>query len=186
VLTSRLRLFGSTLIVMAGLFAAAHVHAQTAAGSLLENGEIVVKIYVTMNQVGMPSGRPISDFTIAVVAPSGERSTVTTNDAGAAAMRLRPGEYRVVSLKPLEWYGHHYRWDLPLEVREGMHVLDLTPNNAVREMNGDRERPAAPPSETPAPATASTTTASTVTASIATGQLQRRHERQRGPLESLG
>ena len=143
-LTSRIRLLGSTLFVVSGLFAAAHVHAQTAVGSLLENGEIVVKIYVTMNQVGMPAGRPISDLCRCGRDPDpASRSAVTTNDAGVTAMRLRPGTYRVVSLKPLEWYGHHYRWDLPLEVREGMHVLDLTPNNAVREMNGDRERPAA-------------------------------------------
>ena len=149
-LTARVRPFGSALIVAAGLFVAAHVHAQTAAGSLLENGEIIVKIYVTMNQIGIPSGRPISDYTFAVVTPSGERSVVTTNEKGVTAMRLKPGTYRVVSLKPLEWYGHHYRWDLPLEVREGMHVLDLTPNNAVRQADGDREQPASSPNPAPA------------------------------------
>jgi hypothetical protein len=130
--TSRVRVLVRALVVAAALVSAVPIAAQTAVGSLLENGQVVVKIYVTMNQTGMPSGRPISDYTFLVVAPSGERSSVTTNEAGATELRLKPGAYRVVSFKPLEWYSHHYMWDLPLEVREGMHVLDLTPRNSAQ------------------------------------------------------
>jgi hypothetical protein len=132
----------------------AHAMAQKLAGTELENGQIVVKIYVTMNQTGIPTGRPISDYTIVVVAPSGERSSVTTGDAGTTELRLLPGVYRVVSLKPLLWYDHHYMWDLALNVRRGMRVLDLTPTNAVRNAADTREQVVAPPPTAPAPAVA--------------------------------
>lgn len=154
VLTSRVRVLVTSLAWAAGILSSPQVNAQTAVGSVLENGQVVVKIYVTMNQVGLPSGRPIGDFTFLVVAPSGERSTVTTSDAGTTELHLRPGAYRVVSIKPLEWYSHHYMWDLPLEVREGMHVLDLTPRNSAQTDVGD-ERVALGPSKSPSGASAS-------------------------------
>jgi hypothetical protein len=131
VLTARVRLLATVLAMTIGLFSPAHVTAQKAAGTELENGEIVVKIYVTMNQVGMPYGRPISDYTIVLVSPAGERASVTTGDQGTTELHLAPAVYRVQSVKPLEWYGHHYTWDLPLEVRRGMRILDLTPDNSV-------------------------------------------------------
>jgi hypothetical protein len=131
VLTARVRLLAMLLAMTIGLFSPAHVTAQKAAGTELENGEIVVKIYVTMNQVGMPYGRPISDYTIVLVSPAGERASVTTGDQGTTELHLPPAVYRVQSVKPLEWYGHHYTWDLPLEVRRGMRILDLTPDNSV-------------------------------------------------------
>lgn len=153
-LSSGVRVCITTLAVVAGLLAATHVNAQTAVGTVLENGQIIVKIYVTMNQVGFPSGRPIGDYTFVVIAPSGERSSFTTSDAGTTELRLAPGAYRVISLKPLVWYGHQYMWDLALDVRQGMRVLDLTPNNAVRYGDGDREQFAALPSPAPAAAAA--------------------------------
>jgi TM2 domain-containing membrane protein YozV len=117
--------------VVVGLFSAKHVNAQTEVGSALADGQIIVKIYVTVDQAGMPYGRPVSHFALLVVAPSGERSTLATDDAGTAALHLARGAYRVASVQPLAWNGHHYVWDLPLQVREGMHALDLTPRNAA-------------------------------------------------------
>jgi hypothetical protein len=142
--TSRVRVLVGVFVVVAALVTAAPIAAQARVGSLLQNGQIAVKIYVTMNQTGMPSGRPISGYAFLIVAPSGERSTVTTSEAGAAELRLSPGAYHVLSFKPLEWYGHHYMWDLPLEVREGMHVLDLTPTNSAQEDGADERVAVAP------------------------------------------
>jgi hypothetical protein len=144
VLTCRVRLLVTALGMAIGLISPAHVMAQKAAGTELEDGKIVVKIYVTMNQVGLPYGRPISDYTINVVSPAGERSSATTGDHGTTELRLPPGAYRIMSVKPLEWYGHHYTWDLPLEVKRGMRILDLTPDNSVN-MGREYERVSIPP-----------------------------------------
>lgn len=143
-LTCRVRMLVMVLFIAIGVFSPARASAQKAAGTELEDGTIVVKIYVTMNQVGLRYGRPISGYTIAVVSPVGERSSVTTGDQGTTELRLAPGVYRVQSDKPLEWYGHHYTWDLPLEVRRGMRILDLTPDNSVN-MGREYERVAIPP-----------------------------------------
>jgi hypothetical protein len=143
VLTSRVRLVITLLGSAIALCSPAHTSAQKAAGTELEDGRIVVKIWVTMNQVGLRYGRPISDYTIVVVSPTGERSSVTTGDQGTTELNLAPGVYRVQSVKPLEWYGHHYTWDLPLDVKRGMRVLDLTPNNSVN-MGRELERVAIP------------------------------------------
>jgi hypothetical protein len=160
VLTSRARLLVTALGAAIGLFSPTHVIAQKAAGTELEDGQIIVKIYVTMNQVGMPYGRPISDYTIVVVSPEGERSSVTTSDQGTTELRLAPGSYRVQSVKPLEWYGHHYTWDLPLEVRRGMRILDLTPDNSVNR-GRELERVAIPPDSDSATARSAAPPAST-------------------------
>ena len=130
-LTSRVRLLATMLGAAIALCSPTEAVAQKAAGTELEDGRIIVKIYVTMNQVGMRYGRPISDYTIIVVSPDGVRSSVTMGDQGTGELRLPPGAYRVQSVKPLEWYGHHYTWDLPLDVRRGMRILDLTPDNSV-------------------------------------------------------
>jgi len=143
VLTSRVRLVITLLGSAIALCSPAHTSAQKAAGTELEDGRIVVKIWVTMNQVGLRYGRPISDYTIVVVSPTGERSSVTTGDQGTTELNLAPGVYRVQSVKPLEWYGHHYTWDLTLDVKRGMRVLDLTPNNSVN-MGRELERVAIP------------------------------------------
>lgn len=123
--------FINALAVVVGLLLAKHVNAQTEVGSALADGQIIVKLYVTVDQTGMPYGRPISHFALLVVAPSGERSTVATDDAGSATLHLTPGVYRVASFQPLEWNGRHLVWDLPLQVREHMHALDLTPHNSA-------------------------------------------------------
>jgi len=157
--TSRVRLAITVLGTAIALCSPAHMAAQKAAGTELEDGRIVVKIWVTMNQIGLRWGRPISDYTIVVVSPTGERSSVTTGDQGTTELILAPGVYRVQSVKPLEWYGHHYTWDLPLDVKRGMRVLDLTPNNSVnlgREyervaMPADSDSAAASPAAVPAP-----------------------------------
>lgn len=132
--TSPLRALVGSLALAAALAATTHLNAQARSGTVLQNGQVVVNIYVTMTQAGLTYGRPISDFTFMVVAPSGERSAVTTSDAGTTELHLAPGQYRVVSIKPLDWFDHHYMWDLPFEVREGMHVLDLTPRNSAQEV----------------------------------------------------
>jgi hypothetical protein len=105
-------------------------------GSALANGQINVRIYVTVDQDGPPYGKPISNFPLLIVAPSGERSTVRTDDAGAIALPLARGVYRIASVQPLEWNGNQYVWDLPLQVEEGMHALELTPRTAAQTWAG--------------------------------------------------
>ena len=131
--TFRTRAFAVMLATIAALGSGATLKAQPRVGSVLESGQVVAKISVTMNQVGFRYGRPISDYTLFVVTSTGERTAVTTGPAGNAEIHLHLGTYHVVSIKPLPWYDHSYTWDVSFEVREGMHVVDLTPKNSVQE-----------------------------------------------------
>jgi hypothetical protein len=142
--TSRLRLFVSALASVAGLFAAESLNAQVEVGSLLQNGKVVVKIYATLDLAGMPYGRPIEHFALLLVSPSGERSTITTDATGTSALQLAPGAYRLASAKPLEQNGHFYVWDVALNVRPGMHALDLNQGNAA-EVDANNARLALAP-----------------------------------------
>jgi hypothetical protein len=114
-------------------------------GNLLQNGKVIVKIYATLEQAGMPYGRPVDHFALLLVSPSGERSTITTDETGTSALQLAPGAYRLASTKPLEQNGHFYVWDVALDVRPGMHALDLTQRNAG-EVDANNARLALAPS----------------------------------------
>lgn len=131
--TLRTRALAVTLATITALGSGATLKAQPRVGSVLENGLVVAKISVTMNQVGFPYGRPISDYTLVVVTSTGERTAVTTGPAGIAEIHLQLGTYHAISIKPLLWFDHRYTWDVAFEVREGMHVVDLTPKNSVQE-----------------------------------------------------
>jgi hypothetical protein len=152
--TSRLRVLVSALALVAGLFAVEPLKAQIEVGSLLQNGKVIVKIYATLDQAGMPYGRPIEHFALLLVSPSGERSAITTDETGTSALQLAPGAYRLASAKPLEQNGHFYVWDVALDVRPGMHALDLNQRNAG-EVDANNARLALAPSGGPADALAS-------------------------------
>jgi hypothetical protein len=151
--TSRLRVLVSTVALAIGLASARHVNAQIEVGNLLQNGKVIVKIYATLEQAGMPYGRPVDHFALLLVSPSGERSTITTDETGSSALQLAPGAYRLASAKPLEHNGHFYVWDVALDVRPGMHALDLTQRNAG-EVDANNARLALAPSGVPLDASA--------------------------------
>lgn len=104
--------------------------AQLRPGTLLEDGRIVVKIFVTMPDPSISAGQPIPHVRLLLSSPE-NRYTVSTDGAGTATTFALPGSYRVATLDSVDWRGRRYRWDLPLDVRPGMAVLDLTPTNAA-------------------------------------------------------
>ncbi len=129
--TSRVRTFISITTMVAGLAAALPLHAQGEVGNVLQSGQVIVKVYATMDQAGLPYGRAIDHFDLLLLSPAGERTTITTDASGGATLELSPGAYRLASSKPLEWLGRYYMWDLPLTVRPGMHAVNLTQQNAT-------------------------------------------------------
>jgi hypothetical protein len=104
---------------------------QLRTGTLLEDGRVVVRIFVTMPpDPGMTSGQPIPNVRL-LLSGAENRYTAMTDGAGTATVFALPGAYRVASLDSVDWRGRRYRWDVPIVVKPGMGVLDLTPTNAV-------------------------------------------------------
>lgn len=106
------------------------VDAQLRTGTLLEDGRVVVKIFVTMPDSMLSAGQPIPNVRLLLSNPT-NRYTVPTDGAGTATTFALPGAYRVATLDSVEWQGRRYHWDLPIDVRPGMSVIDLTPANAA-------------------------------------------------------
>jgi hypothetical protein len=104
--------------------------AQLRPGTLLEDGRIVVKIFVTMPDPSISAGLPIPHVRL-LLASQENRYTVATDGAGTATTFALPGAYRVATLDSVDWGGRRYRWDLEIDVRPGMAVIDLTPENAA-------------------------------------------------------
>ena len=107
------------------------VRAQTTRpGTLLSDGRIVVKVYVTMPQSGL-YGHPVAGVHLFAVAPGGGAVETVTDVLGTSAFALAPGPYRIVSTDTVTWQGRRYSWDVPVTVRGGMGVVNLTPSNAT-------------------------------------------------------
>lgn len=98
-------------------------------GSLLVDGTIVVKVYVTMPRQ-FTQGLGVTDVPLLFVPTEGDPVAEQTDDTGTATVRLRPGSYRLVG-GPVTWDGMWYHWEIPLLVRATMRGVDLNPRNAT-------------------------------------------------------
>ncbi|HEU4564044.1 MAG TPA: hypothetical protein VFS05_05335 [Gemmatimonadaceae bacterium] len=93
-------------------------------------GEVVVKVYVTLSDDETPY-YPVGRHRLIIFGPQRDSTVASTDEAGVATVRLPAGDYRLVSASPVEWKSARYSWNLPLTVRPGMDVVDLTAGNAV-------------------------------------------------------
>ena len=98
-------------------------------GSLLVDGTVVVKVFVTMPRQ-FTQGLGVMDVPLLLVPAQGEPHAGQTDDTGTATLRLKPGGYRLVS-GPVTWDGVVYHWEIPLLVRATMRGVDLNPRNAT-------------------------------------------------------
>lgn len=92
-------------------------------------GKVVVKVYVTLSDELTPY-HPLTGFQLRFFRGPTDSVAVLTDDAGVVLASFPPGEYRLVSGRPYEWRGVRYSWSMPIEVRPGMGVVELTPANA--------------------------------------------------------
>lgn len=130
--------------------AAAGAQVRPDAGAPVD-GRVAVKVYVTLADEETPYF-PVARHRLVFYRGPGDSTVVRTDDAGVATTLLAAGDYRLVSTEAVSWRGATYHWSLPLQVRHGMGVVDLTAKNAAAE-------PAAASAVAGVPAAASGTTA---------------------------
>lgn len=97
------------------------------------NGKVIVTTYVTLGDLDEPYV-PLTRYRLLLHGPQRDSTVLRTDDAGVVSVAVPPGNYRLVSSVPFTWKGQTYRWSLPVTVRPGMSVVDLTVNNAVRSL----------------------------------------------------
>ena len=113
-------------------------------------GRVLAKVIAGMTEPGTLN-RPVSGLRILVVAENGDTATVQTDDAGIAAVFVRPGSYRFVSLEPVTWQGRSYSWDVRLPVEPGMAAITFSQATATTAtVQAQPVVPATPPGR-PAP-----------------------------------
>jgi hypothetical protein len=115
------------------LLAARHLAAQSSApgpGDVVK-GQISVHVHVTLGDSADPY-YPVADHGLILYRSTGDSVKLRTDDVGVLGFLVAPGRYGLVSARPTSWRGQSYAWALPVEVRAGMRVIDLTLANATR------------------------------------------------------
>lgn len=114
------------LLALASVLTATRLHAQAAR----VGGRVVVQVAVTIADDEIPR-RPVSGLTLGFIRSSTDTALTVTDRAGAATLLLTPGQYRVVSLAPIQWKGLRYSWNTAVIVRDGMPPVDLGSSEAT-------------------------------------------------------
>jgi hypothetical protein len=94
------------------------------------DGQISVQVNATLND-GIDDYHPVSDLVLTLYRGATDSLQLRTDDAGVLKLALAPGTYRLSTPIPTRWHGRSYRWNVPLEVRRGMGIVNLTVANAV-------------------------------------------------------
>ena len=95
------------------------------------NGLVTVVVYATLSE-DPPLYFPVSQHTLVFYHASGDSTVRRTDDAGAVTTYLAPGTYRLASRAPYAWRGRLWSWTMPVVVRPGMRLVQLTAFNAAR------------------------------------------------------
>jgi hypothetical protein len=111
---------------------AADLAAQSSAPGpgVVVNGQISVLVHVTLSDSADPY-RPVDDHALTLYRSTGDSIELRTDDAGVLRFLVSPGSYRLTSVRPVPFHGRSYRWAVPLEVRAGMGLVQLTVANAT-------------------------------------------------------
>ena len=146
-----------SLIVRACLAAAALLSASTSAGAQIRNpgdldpsGRVLAKVSVAMIDASGIS-HPVSSLGILIIAESGDRTLVRTDDAGIATAWLPPGNYQFTTPEALIWNGRSYTWELTTAIQPGSGIIRFSPVNARMVSAPGPSNAGAPPVATPTP-----------------------------------
>lgn len=93
------------------------------------NGQISVQIDATLND-GIGDYQPIGGLVLTLYRGATDSMQLRTDDAGVLRFAIAAGTYRVSTPEPVRWHGRSYRWNIPLEVRPRMGIVNLTIANA--------------------------------------------------------
>ena len=132
-----LRLLPATLVVaaLAALVAAspapAHAQLRVDPGVVID-GKVGLRVYVTLHDEEDPYV-PVTDHRMLLVGPGADTTVARTDDAGVIIALVPPGDYRLTSAEEVHWRGRSYRWDSAVRVRPDMRIVDLGPDDAVRQ-----------------------------------------------------
>ena len=94
------------------------------------DGKVVVKVQVTLSDDAVPY-HPLARYGLRLFRSPTDSVVLRTDDSGVLQFSIVAGEYRLVSAEPIDWRGNRYRWSVPITIRPGMPLVDLTPQNAV-------------------------------------------------------
>jgi hypothetical protein len=116
--------------------------APAVAGTVV-NGKVVVRVFVTLSDSVTPY-YPVANLPLRFYRSGKDSATAITDVSGATSIVLSPGDYRLLSAKPVTWRGYVYSWNVPIVVRPGMPMIDLRPPDsdvaAVTRVNADPQR----------------------------------------------
>ncbi len=108
------------------------------------DGSVATAIYITMRVPGS-YGQPVPRVPLLVIDSLGQRRALATDDAGTLTVMLRPGRYRIVTTRAVEWQGLRYAWDIQVPVRPAIPIIDLTQENATSALPTPLAEPATVP-----------------------------------------
>jgi len=92
------------------------------------NGQIRVQVNVTLSD-GAGDDYPVPNFALTLFRSATDSTQLATDEAGVLRFTVAPGTYRLASTAPIQWRGRSYRWNIPLVVRHGMGLVELTNAN---------------------------------------------------------
>ena len=92
------------------------------------NGQIRVQVNVTLS-AGAGDDYPVPNFALTLFRSATDSTQLATDEAGVLRFAVAPGTYRLASTAPIQWRGRSYRWNIPLVVRRGMGLVELTNAN---------------------------------------------------------
>ena len=94
------------------------------------SGQISVQVNATLND-GIDQYQPVSGLTLTLYRGATDSLPLRTDDAGVLRFAIAPGTYRLSTPEPVRWHGRSYRWNIPLDVRPRMGIVNLTVANAT-------------------------------------------------------
>jgi hypothetical protein len=94
------------------------------------NGQISVQVNATLND-GIDQYHPVNDLVLTLYRSATDSLQLRADGAGVLRFAIAPGTYRLSTPEPVRWHGRSYRWNIPLTVRPGMEIVNLTVANAT-------------------------------------------------------
>jgi hypothetical protein len=94
------------------------------------NGQISVQVNATLND-GIGDYQPLPDVVLTLYRGATDSLLLRTDDAGVLRFAVAPGRYRLSTPEPVRWHGRSYRWNVPIDVKPRMGIVNLTVANAV-------------------------------------------------------
>ena len=94
------------------------------------NGQIGVQVNATLND-GIGDYQPLADLPLTLYRGATDSLQLHTDEAGVLKFSVAPGTYRLSTPSPVRFHGRSYRWNIALEVKRGMGIVNLTVANAV-------------------------------------------------------